>query len=102
MPLTVALHCSMVRKPQFVPPPPFPAEYSAHARRIDRGRPVIIDGVLVLDALDQIRRKADFLIFVTGGHTGSTLASQIADYQRRQRLSERANFTIDGYEESFL
>src|SRR5262249_60969949 len=27
------------------------------ARRIDRGRPVIVDGVLALDALDQIRRK---------------------------------------------
>jgi hypothetical protein len=30
----------------------------AISRRLDRGYPVIVDGVLVLDALDQIGRKA--------------------------------------------
>src|SRR5580704_19648810 len=37
------------------------------SRRLDRGCPVIVDGVLVLDALDQIGRKADFLVYVEGG-----------------------------------
>jgi hypothetical protein len=68
-------------------------------RRIDNGRPVIIDGVMVLDALDQIGRKADFLIFVSGGHEGSSLASQITAYRVRQKPSDRADFTIAGYEE---
>jgi 2-phosphoglycerate kinase len=68
------------------------------ARRIDAGRPLIIDGVLVLDALNQIGRKANFLIFVTGGHTGNTLAPQIEAYRLRQKLSERADFIIDGYD----
>jgi hypothetical protein len=67
------------------------------ARRIDRRRPLIVDGVLVLDALEQIHRKVDFLVFVTSGQRDSTLAAQIASYQSRQRISQRANFTIDGY-----
>jgi hypothetical protein len=37
MPLTVALHCSMVKKPQFVPPPAEP-EYCAHHRVLSQGR----------------------------------------------------------------
>src|SRR5262245_31082661 len=37
MPLTVALHCSMVKKPQFVPPPPV---YWAHHRVLSQGRAV--------------------------------------------------------------
>jgi len=69
------------------------------ARRIDRGRPVIVDGVLALDALDQIRRKADFLVFVTGGYTDSLLAPQIAAYQIRQDSSGKADFRIEGCED---
>jgi adenylate kinase family enzyme len=68
--------------------------------RISKGRPVIIDGVFVLDALDQIGRKADFVVFVTGGHTESTLAPQIEAYKLRRKLAERADFTIGGYQDS--
>src|SRR3954471_1201276 len=32
--------------------------------RLDKGRPVIIDGVCALDVVDQIDCKADFLIFL--------------------------------------
>jgi uridine kinase len=67
-------------------------------RRLDRERPVIADGVLVLDALAQIGRKADFVIFVTGNR-GLALASQLADYRLRRKLPERAHFTLDGYAE---
>jgi hypothetical protein len=67
------------------------------AQRIDTRRPVIIDGVLVLAALDQIKRKADFLVFVRGGHEGSALAPQLADYQLLQKPLDRANVTIAGY-----
>jgi pantothenate kinase-related protein Tda10 len=64
--------------------------------RLERKCPLIVDGVLVLDALDQIGRKADFVVLVTGG-TGIALASQLADYRMRRKLPERADFTIDGY-----
>jgi pantothenate kinase-related protein Tda10 len=66
----------------------------AVSRRLNSGRPMIIDGVLALDALDQIRRKADFLVRVEGG-TGISLASQIAAYRSRQKRP--ADFTIAGY-----
>jgi uridine kinase len=67
------------------------------ARRLDRDRPLIIDGVLVLDALDQIGRAPDFLVFVSGGHERSSLAPQIVAYKSRLRLPERANVIIEGY-----
>jgi hypothetical protein len=67
------------------------------ARHLDRDRPLIIDGVLVLDALDQIGRMPNFLVFVSGGHERSSLAPQIAAYMSRQTLQERANFIIGGY-----
>jgi hypothetical protein len=67
------------------------------ARRLDRGRPLILDGVLALDALDQIGYTPNFIVFVGGGHERSSLAPQIATYQSRQKLPDRADFIIDGY-----
>jgi pantothenate kinase-related protein Tda10 len=68
----------------------------AVSRRLDNRRPVIVDGVLVLGALDQIGRKADFLVYVEGSGMGLSLAPQILTYRaRRQRRS--ADFTIAGY-----
>jgi uridine kinase len=66
----------------------------AISHRLERGCPVIVDGVLVLDAVDQIGRNADFLVYVDGSG-GSRLAPQIAAYRSRQKRS--ANFTIAGY-----
>jgi hypothetical protein len=66
----------------------------AISRRLDCGRPVIVDGVLALDALDQIGRKADFLIRVEGG--GETkFTPQISAYYSRRKRS--ADFTTTGY-----
>jgi uridine kinase len=69
--------------------------------RIDNNRPVIVDGVCALDALDQIKRKADFLIFVRGGYETSSLAPQIAAYRSRQRPDQLAQFTLEGYVEGW-
>ena len=66
----------------------------AISRRLGRGRPLIVDGVLVLDALDQIGREADFLVRVDGGGEGR-LAPQIAAYRSRRRRT--ADFTIEGH-----
>jgi hypothetical protein len=67
------------------------------ARRLDRDRPLILDGVLILDALDQIGRAPSFLVFVSGGHERSSLAPQIAAYKSRQEVFKRANYVIEGY-----
>jgi hypothetical protein len=71
------------------------------AHRLDHGRPIIIDGVCILDALGNIGRKADFLIFVTGGNETSSLAPQVTAYRSRRRPDEVANFKIDGYVENY-
>jgi hypothetical protein len=70
------------------------------AHRLDNRRPIIVDGVCILDALNNIGRKADFLILVTGGYEQSSLAPQVAAYRSRRRPDEMANFKIDGYVEN--
>lgn len=72
----------------------------AVSRRLESHRPIIIDGVLALDAIEQIGHTADFVVFVTGGHTESTLVPQIAAYHSRRKLPELANFIIAGYSPS--
>ena len=61
-----------------------------------RSFPVIVEGVLALDALDQIGRKPGFLI-VVNGRASDALADQMAAYRGRQ--NPRADFTIDGYDD---
>jgi hypothetical protein len=63
-------------------------------RRLDSKRPVIVEGLLVQDALDQIGRKAHFLVFLKGDRETS-LADQLAQYQKRQ--TRKADFILDGY-----
>jgi uridine kinase len=67
-------------------------------RRLDRRCPVIVEGMLVLDALDQIGRKADFVVFVKG--VGSiSLADQLVEYRERRRLPRSADFSVEEYVE---
>jgi hypothetical protein len=69
--------------------------------RLDNNRPVIVDGVCALDAVDQIKRRADFLIFVSGGDETSSLAPQIAAYRLRQRPEKLAQIILKGYVEGW-
>jgi hypothetical protein len=67
-------------------------------RVVDRRgkRPLIVEGVLVLDALDQIGRKANYVAFVKGESTASW-ADQLLEYQKRRGLPDSAHFSLDGY-----
>jgi uridine kinase len=65
-------------------------------RRLDLKRPVIVEGVMVLDALDQIGRKADFVVYVEGVG-GIGLAEQLVEYQDVRSLPSSADFSLDGY-----
>ena len=67
------------------------------SHRLDRC-PVIVEGVLALDALEQIGRKPGFLI-VVNGKGSDELAGQIAAYRSRQNPNAHADFTFDGYDE---
>jgi uridine kinase len=71
-------------------------------RRLQKKKPVIVEGMLLLDALDAIRRKPDFLLFMDGEATGQKTASILTDYWARQRPRERANFVISGHDDLLL
>jgi hypothetical protein len=66
--------------------------------RVDRSCPVILEGVLALDAVAEIGCTPGFLIVVEGVG-GISLAPHIAAYRERQKPHVRADFTIEGHSE---
>jgi hypothetical protein len=66
--------------------------------RIDGGRPIIVEGVFVLDVLDQIHRAPDFIAYVCG-EGGHTLSELLDDYRLRRKPMAIAQFSIDGFDE---
>ena len=65
-------------------------------RRLDLKHSVIVEGVMVLNALDQIGRKADLVVYVEGVG-GIGLAEQLVEYQDVRSLPSSADFSLDGY-----
>jgi hypothetical protein len=74
--------------------------------RIDNGRPVIVEGVLLLDVLAQIDRSPDFLIYIRGESADPNEDEDIAalapnlhrvlrEYGSRQQPEKRAQFVLD-------
>lgn len=66
-------------------------------KRIYCGRPVIVEGVFVLDALDQIQRPPDFLVYVRGADS-HYFSDMLSDYRSRQKPEARAQFTLEGFD----
>jgi uridine kinase len=64
--------------------------------RLFRERPVIVEGILALDALEQIGRRPDFIVFVAGKSRSRFFSGQIKDYRRRKRPCGNASFVIRG------
>lgn len=76
-------------------------------------RPLIVEGVLLLDALDEVGRSPDFLIFVDEQPPPATrirqpdsdlidtrefsLGNQVAAYFSRRSPSDRAAFRLKGF-----
>jgi uridine kinase len=67
-------------------------------RLVEHAKPLIVEGILVLDALDKIERKPDFLVYVDG-EGGHSLSGRLADYKARHRLEQRAQFRLKGFED---
>ena len=76
-----------------------------HAR-IERGRPVIAEGIFLLDVLDKIGRSPNFLIYIRGSDADQDDEEDIAalapdlhksllEYRSRQRPERRAQFTLE-------
>lgn len=75
-------------------------------------RPFVVEGVLLLDALEEVERPADFLIFVEEQAAISTrsridadlvdtrefsLPNQVKAYLSRRASADRANFKLKAY-----
>jgi hypothetical protein len=69
-----------------------------HARLVVHAAPLIVEGILVLDALAQIGRKPDFLVYVDG-QGGHGLSNRLADYEARHMPTEQAHFRVQGFVE---
>jgi len=65
--------------------------------QLDLGRPLIVEGLLVLDALASVGRRADFWIFVRGSG-GHELSKRISDYNSRREPETNADFLLDGFD----
>jgi uridine kinase len=66
--------------------------------RVESGNPVIVEGVLVLDALEQISRRPDFMIFIRG-EGSHCLEGRLCDYRLRRDPQTASHFCLDGFEE---
>lgn len=109
-----AIHLDLFLKQNEVPAP-------IERRAADLGRclkargdrPLIVEGVLLLDALDEVGRHPDILIFVEEQPVVSTrmrppdsdlidtrefsLANQVAAYLSRRSPADRADFKLKGF-----
>jgi hypothetical protein len=66
--------------------------------RLKLQRPALIEGVKLLDALESLSLKPNFLIFVGPGEQKEDeggLASEISEYLERQRPASVANFHLE-------
>jgi hypothetical protein len=66
--------------------------------RANLGGPVIVEGILVLDVLDQISRPPDFLVYVSG-KGGHMFSKRLNQYQVRYDPVKRAQFSLNGFNE---
>jgi len=64
--------------------------------RINNRQPIIVEGVLLLDALDQIGRSPDFLAFVRG-EGGRWFSEYSCAYHLHHKPTELADFCLDGF-----
>ena len=68
--------------------------------RLDLGRPVIIEGILLLDVLDKVGRTPAFLVYVQDQDENedhpdaSDLRKSLIDYRLRQKPEQRAKFKL--------
>jgi hypothetical protein len=64
--------------------------------RLDRKRPVVVEGIMILEALQSIGRSADFLAYLEG-EGGLSLADRLAAYRARCQPEQRADVRMPGF-----
>ena len=61
-------------------------------------RPLVVEGILLLEALEATNYKPDFLIFMEGKPQGS-MTERIKTYRSRYQPHSIANFVMHGFDE---
>lgn len=64
------------------------------AARLDLKRPLVVEGILLLDALASVSRKPDFLIFVENETYEGGLRDRVVPYVERTQSREKADFLL--------
>jgi hypothetical protein len=64
------------------------------AARLAMRRPLIVEGILLLDALTPIRRQPDLLIFVEKEGHSSTMEEQVRPYIEGKKPHARATYVL--------
>jgi hypothetical protein len=65
-------------------------------RLVEQAGPLVVEGILILDALSKIGRKPEFLVYVEG-EGGHFLSSRLADYRAKYQPQQRAQFQLEGF-----
>jgi hypothetical protein len=73
-------------------------QHLVHARLVEFERPLIVEGIMVLDALAGIGRKPDVLAYVDG-EGSHALSALLADYRARHKPEQLAQFRLQGFAE---
>jgi hypothetical protein len=67
-------------------------------RLVDHAAPLVVEGIMVLAALDAIDRKPNFLIYLEG-KGGNGLSRRLAAYRARYQPEQRADVRMQGVAE---
>jgi hypothetical protein len=67
-------------------------------RLVDHAAPLVVEGIMVLAALDAIDRKPNFLIYLEG-KGGNGLSRRLAAYRARYQPEQHADFRLQGVAE---
>jgi hypothetical protein len=65
-------------------------------RLVEHAGPLLVEGILILDALSKIERKPDFLVYVDG-EGGHSLSARLASYRGQYNPEQRAQFRLQGF-----
>jgi len=69
-----------------------------HTRLVKQKKPLIVEGIMVMDALSKRGRKPDFLVYVNGEGSHS-LSARLADYRSRHKPEQLAQMHLQGFRE---
>jgi hypothetical protein len=69
-----------------------------YAKLVDHTAPLVIEGIMVLDALAAIDRKPDFLVYLDG-EGGYGLSDRLAAYRARHQPEQLADVRMRGFAE---